>query len=586
MKQLKKHFRGHGRALVLGPLFKLFEAVLELFVPLIMADIIDIGIRLGDVGYILVRGLLLLAIAGAGMGAALVCQYNAAKVAGHFGRSLRKEAFSHALRLSDRDLGEMGTGGLITRLTHDINQIQTGINMAIRLGIRAPFLAIGSIVMAISLDRKIGMLFLVSTPLIILILVLIMRQTLPSYKKIQAGQDELSALTGENLSGVRVIRAFSKQEEEARRYHEAAQELTNLTVRAGRLSAALNPLTTLVVHLAIIAIVWLGAGQVFQGRLEGGKIIALVSYMNQTLLALIVAANIIVLFTRALASTKRIGALLATAPAVVQEAVPSTPEGSAKGDLLTFEHVTFSYHEGVAPAISDLSFSVKRGETIGVIGGTGSGKSTVTALILRFYDPQSGSIYLNGKNLRGEQIAAVRQRVSLVPQQARLFAGSLRENMQMALPGAGDEEIWAALKAAQASAFVEKLPGGLDYVIEPAGTNLSGGQRQRLTIARALLPKGDLLILDDAASALDYATDAALRKALAKRKAEQPEQALMLIGQRVASLKHADRILVLNQAGFAGFDAHETLVQDNEVYREICRSQGIAVPGDAREVAG
>lgn len=581
MKHILKHFKNYRRELILGPFFKLLEAVLELMVPLIMANIINIGIREGDHGYILWHGLLLLLLAVLGTSAAMLCQFYAARAAGQFGRELRRETYTHVMELSGGDTAEFGAGGLITRLTNDINQVQTGLNMAVRLGTRAPFLAIGSIVMALLLDIRVGLIFVVSTPLILLVLYLVMKYTLPSYRKIQSGQDRLSRLSAEGLAGVRVIRAFSRQEQEQKEYDAAADDLTALTVRAGKISALLNPLTTLIVNIAIALIVWMGAVFVNSGEMEAGTIVALVSYMNQTLLALIVAANLIVLFTRAIASSRRVGAVLDMQPSVTVQNVKEDGN-DASGTAVAFRNVTFAYHKDAEPVLENISFTIKKGQTVGFIGSTGSGKSTVISLIMRFFDADSGCVYVNGVNVKTLEPRALRESVGLVPQTAVLFSGTIRDNLQMAVQNATDEDMFTALETAQARPFVEALPKGLQSPVEEGGKNFSGGQRQRLTIARAVLKKPELLILDDSASALDFATDAALRSSLKKEMKSRPDMTVLMITQRAGTIKGADSILVLDDGRLSGFGTHDELLRDNAVYQEICQSQGIT-PENTKE---
>lgn len=583
MKLVLQNLKGKYKETVLGPLFKLLEAVLELLVPVVVANIIDIGIAKREQGYILTRGLLLLALAAMGFGAAFLCQYYAAVVGGHFGRSLRKQAFSHVMRLSGADLGEMGTSGLITRLTNDINQMQNGVNMVIRLGTRVPFLAVGSIVMAVMMDFKIGMLFLISTPVIMLVLYVIMKRTLPSYQDIQAGQDKLSRLSEGNLAGVRVIRAFSRQRLEQAEYAQAAETLTAITVRVGKISAALNPLTMLIVNLAIGSIVWLGAKFVYTGAMETGTIFALVSYMNQTLLALVTAANLIVLFTRAVASTRRVAEVLETRPAITAGvANVRETDGNAQTPVARMENVGFTYHAGAENVVEDISFSIMPGQLTGLIGGTGSGKTTLVNLLLRYFDVQAGAVYLGGSDVRDWDPKALRRQIGLVPQKAVLFSGSVRSNLQMAAPDAKEEQLWQALADAQGLDFVKGLTRGLDAPVEEGGKNFSGGQRQRLTIARALVRTPRLLILDDSSSALDYATDAALRSALRQKMRKNPGMAVLMITQRAAAIQNADQILVLDDGRIAGTGTHDALLAENTVYQEICHSQGVVPAGNGK----
>ena len=573
MRKITQNFRGHYKELILGPFFKLLEAVLELFVPMVMAGIIDIGVVQKNQNYIITRGLLVLLIGVVGMGFALICQYYAAVVAGKFGQSLRKQTYRHVLTLSEGDVSVFGAGGLITRLTNDINQLQNGVNMTVRLATRAPFLAVGSIIMAMRINLRVGLVFLAATVIIVLILYIIMRRTLPSYGNIQGEQDKLSRLTTENLAGTRVIRAFSRQYQEIEDYKGTSDKLTNLTVKVGKVAGALTPLTTIATNLAIVAIVWLGAWLVFDGHMLSGRVIALVNYMNQTFLALVVAANFVVLFTRALASARRINEVLEAQPRVQ---APETPLATwnQNAPAIAFENVSFSYHKGAQNTLDDITFTIAPGQTVGIIGGTGSGKTTIANLIMRYFDIKSGTISLGGALLTDRDPGQLRGHIGLVPQSPRLFAGSVRDNMLMSAPCATDPDIWHALETAQADEFVKAMPGQLDSRIEEGGKNLSGGQRQRLTIARALVRKPRILILDDSASALDYATDAALSKALAAQNRERPTTVIM-ISQRAISIKHADIILVLDDGRLAGQGTHAQLIGENRVYQEICQSQGL-----------
>lgn len=575
MQKIIQNFKGHYRQLIAGPAFKLFEAVLELFVPVVMANIIDVGIASGDTQYILVHGLIMLGLGILGFGAAMVCQYYAALAGGGIGRSLRKQVYAHCMKLSGGDISALGVGGLIVRLTGDVNQVQTGINMTIRIGTRAPFLAIGSIIMALRINARIGLVFLASTPLIVLALYGIMKKTLPGYGQVQAAQDTLSQQSSENLSGARVIRAFATQEAEREAYEETSALVTKRMIRVGKISALLNPLTSVIANAAIIVIVWLGAGYVQGGVMLSGEIIALVSYMTQTLLALIAGANLIVLLTRALASARRVNDVLETEPGIVRlERFDAAPQGG-HACLLRFDRVWFGYHSEGEPALSDISFSIAPGEMVGLIGGTGSGKSTILHLIMRYYDVDDGAVFLEGRDIRGMEPGALRSQIGLTPQRAVLFAGTIRHNLMIAAPQATEADLWHALETAQCADFVRKLPGGLDAPVQEGGKNLSGGQRQRLTIARALVRKPRLLILDDATSALDYATDAALRAALEREKQAYPERGILLVSQRAASLMRADQILVLDDGRLVGRGTHAQLLRDNDVYREICLSQGL-----------
>lgn len=569
MKLIAQNIKGHYKEVILGPIFKLFEAVLELLVPLIMADIIDVGVLNGDMPYILRRALLLVLLAALGVAAAMVCQYYAAVAGGAFGRNLRSRLYAHIMRLSPAETAQIGTGGLITRLTNDTNQMQAGLNMLIRLGTRAPFLAVGSIVMALMLNARIGLIFLCTTPLVVLVLYFIMKYTVPKYGQIQQKQDNLSSLSGENLDGIRVIRAFSRQKQEQQEYESAAGDLSSLMVRVGKISAALNPVTNIIVSGAIACIVWFGAGFVLQGTARPGEIIALVSYMNQTLLALVAAANLMVLFTRAVASGKRVAQVLSVQPSIVDG--PGADEDPLAA-AVEFNGVDFAYHKGADNALSNITFRAARGQTIGVIGGTGSGKTTLVNLLVRSYDATSGQIRVNGDDVRQYSLQAMRQKIGLVPQDAALFSGTVRRNLAIGKPDATDEEMWHALSMAQADDFVKRMPNGLDSHIEEGGNNLSGGQKQRLTIARALVRTPQILILDDASSALDYATDARLRYALRN---EKRDWTIFIVSQRAAAIKDADFILVLDDGALVGCGTHDNLLESSEIYHEICASQGL-----------
>lgn len=570
MKALLSNFKGYYKQLVLGPLFKLLEAILELLVPLLMANIIDVGIARGDGRYVITHGLMMLGLGAVGLGCALICQYYAAVCAQGFGRSLRKQLFRRVFSLSRAEYGAVGTDTLITRLTSDVNQVQTGVNMSIRLAVRAPFLTVGSIVMALSINWRIGLVFLISTPLIVAVLYFIMNRTVPLYGGIQKGQDRISRLAGENLEGVRVIRAFSKQQAEVDTFGAAGDELAALTVRVGKISAALNPITMVVVNLAIVAIVWCGAQFADVGRIAQGEIIALVNYMNQTLLALIVLANIIVIITRAIASARRVAEVLDLESGMP---VPADSKPAVAGAArLACEQVGFCYPGGGDAALEDVSFSLKPGETLGVIGGTGCGKTTLVRLLTREYDATKGRVLVDGVDVKDYTLRGLAAKFGVVPQTARLFGGTIRSNLKLGCEDAADEALWRALETAQGAQFVREKPEGLDTAVEEGGKNFSGGQKQRLTIARALAKEPEILILDDSASALDYATDAALRKAL---KTDTADMTVVMISQRASTIKNADQILVLDDGRQCGLGTHEELLQSCEVYREICRSQGI-----------
>lgn len=570
MKTLFRYFDGYGKQLILGPVFKLTEAILELLVPLLMADIIDTGVKNGDFRYVIGRGLLLLVFGAVGFVCALICQYFAAVSAQGFGRSLRWDLLRHVFSLSQAQFEAQGADSLIIRLTSDVNQMQTGVNMFIRLAIRVPFLTVGSIAMAFVINGKIALIFLLSTPLIVLVLYLIMSRSLPYYTEIQRGQDALARLAGENLEGARVIRAFSRQKEEIDQFGQTGNALSDLTIRVGKLSALLNPLTSVIVNFAIIGIVWWGANIAQVGGIAQGQVIAMVNYMTQTLLALIVLANLIVTFTKAIASAKRISEVLAL------ESTMSHPETSAPAQpaapRIAFENVSFAYPGAGDHALEGISFALRPGQTLGIIGGTGCGKSTLVRLLTREYDVTGGAVRVDGVDVRDYTARDLRAKFGVVPQTARLFSGTVRSNLTLGAPEASDEILWQALETAQGAKFVRGKPGGLDTPIEEGGKNLSGGQKQRLTIARALAKQPEILVLDDSASALDYATDAALRRALHERTAQMT---VVMISQRASTIKNADRILVLDDGHVCGWGTHGALLKNCDVYQEICRSQGI-----------
>ncbi len=581
MREIRKSFQGNYREIVLGPLFKLLETILELIVPLLTASIINDGVAGGLGSFVLGRGGLMVLLAVLGAAAALTCQYFAATAATRFGASLRSRVFAHVLRLSPAQAEEMGGGGLAARVTNDVNQVQSAVNMFIRLGTRVPFLMVGGIAMSMLLNLQAGLVFLVATLLITGLMVLVMTLTLPRYGKIQQGQDSLFRLAHENLSGVRVIRAFSRQKSEEQDFDEEAARLEKLLTRTGGISALLSPAASVLANLAIIVVV----AARLRGQGDIGEAVALMNYMTQILLALMVGANLLVLFTRGVASAKRVEALLETAPTLADGAgATENPAAPA----LAFRQVCFRYFEGADKALDGLDLELWPGQTLGVIGGTGSGKSTLGHLLLRHYDVSEGSVEVLGADVRQYSLQALRAHFGVVPQTARLFAGTLRQNLQMAAPGAADETLWQALKAAQADGFVSQNPKGLDARVSEGGGGFSGGQRQRLTIARALARRPEILLLDDAASALDYATEAALRRALAGLKSAQGGPLTkVIISQRVASIRAADQILVLDNGRVAGRGSHGELLKHCEIYREICASQGLlSAPQTGGEGAG
>lgn len=566
LKQFKKE-------VLIGPVFKLTEAVFELIVPLVMAQIIDVGIANGDRGYVLRMGGVMVLLGLVGLGCALICQYCAARASQGFGTVLRSEMFRHINTLSHGEIDQIGTPSLITRITNDVNQLQLAVAMLIRLVVRAPFLVIGATVMALLLDWKLACIFFVAAPLMALVLYLVMSRSIPFYRIIQKKLDRISLITRENLSGVRVIRAFSRQEKEKERFAQASEDQMSTSIAVGRISALLNPLTSAIINLAIAAVIWFGGFRVDAGGMTQGEVIAFVNYLNQILLAMIVVANLVVIFTKAAASATRVDEVLELHPSIVNRV--SRPAQEIEGSPeIAFDAVSFAYPDAGAYSLSDISFTVARGQTLGIIGGTGCGKSTLVNLIPRFYEVSQGSLKVDGVDVRDYPMEQLRGKVGIVPQRAVLFSGTLRQNMQWRKQDATDEEIWQALETAQAASFVRKMPDGLDSVILQGGKNLSGGQKQRLTIARALVGEPEILILDDSASALDFATDAALRRAIAKFSAERGNRmTTIIVSQRANTVRYADQIVVLDDGKAAGIGTHEQLLESCQTYREIYWSQ-------------
>lgn len=577
MKKLLRFLRGYRAVTVLGPFFKLLEAVGELIIPLVVAAIIDKGITAGDTAYVWKMGGVMLALGAAGLAFAVTAQYMAAKASQGFGTNLRGALYRHINRLSLSDTDRFGAAGLLTRINSDTIQAQVGVAMFIRLVLRSPFLVVGALVMAISISPKISIIFLVMAVIVSVILYIVMSRTSPYYRKIQNNLDEVSLLTRETLSGARVVRAFSNRENEERDFYESADSLKRKNVKATALAALLNPLTYAVINFAIIAVLYFGGKTVNAGGLSQGDVIALVNYLSQILLALVVTANLAVTFTKASASAGRINEVFETKPSIEETATecPAPIEGSV---ALEFKNVSFAYYAGGREAVKNIDFTLNSGETLGVIGSTGSGKSTVANLIPRFYEATEGEILVNGVNVKNYPFADLRRKIGLVPQKAVLFSGTLRENLLFGNPNATDEELYAALEAAQSLDFVQKLSDGLNSKVSRGGRNFSGGQRQRLTVARALAAKPEILILDDSSSALDYATESKMRHAI---EALPFSPAVILISQRAFSLMHANKILVLEDGGAAGYGSHEELLESCEVYKEICDSQTKTEKGGA-----
>ena len=567
-KLAKRYLGAVKQYVIIGQTSKLIEAIFEVIVPLIMAAIVDNGIK-GNMGkgYIYKMGGVLVLLGVLGLCFALICQYLASKASQSVGTVMRNDMFRHINSLSHAELDRLGTPSLITRLTNDINQVQQAVAMFIRLVVRAPFIVIGSAIMAMSIDLKLSVIFVIIIPLVVLVLYIIMSRSIKYYKVIQKKLDRISLVTREGLSGVRVIRAFSRQDTEQKRFDEANDDYLEISLRVGRLSALLNPLTYVILNLAIAAIVWFGGVRVNIGQLTQGEVIAFVNYMTQISLALVVVANLVVLFTKAAASSARINEVLEIEPSIKNG---TEQNGVGSENAVEFSHVFFSYNNSGEYALEDIDFTAKKGQTIGVIGGTGSGKSTLASLIPRFYDISKGELKIDGTNAADYDTTALRQRIGVVPQKAVLFSGTIAENMRWGKRDATDEEIWKALETAQAKEFVEKMPEGLNTHIAQGGKNLSGGQKQRLTIARALVSQPDILILDDSASALDFATDAALRKAIAQN---TTGMTTFIISQRANSIMQADRIIVLDDGKQVGLGTHKELLENCDVYREIFYSQ-------------
>ena len=557
-----KYLKPYRKEAVIGFFFKLIEAFFELIVPIVVADIIDYGILHQDQPYILQRGLLLLALALLGYACALVCQYFASKTSQGFGTYLRNDMFKAIHAYDYENIDEIGIPSLMTRITNDTNQLQLAVAMTIRLASRSPFLILGSLVMAFRISVPIALIFICAAPILALAIYGVMSKSLPLYLKIQKQLDHVSLICRENLAGIHVIRAFSKQKQERERFQQATQKQKDMQIQVGKLSALLNPSTSVIVNCAILVILYAGGLQVNAGYLTQGEVIALINYMNQILLSMFAFANVIVIYNKATACYKRVQEVLAIQPAIQEGKYLIDNQ---EGPMVTFDHVSFSYQG--SHALHDISFSIHQGETIGIIGGTGSGKSTLIHLIPRFYEATQGQIYIKNRPIQDYSLFSLRQMIGLVPQQATLFTGTIKENICLAKENASDDEVKQALHLAQAS-FVDEWKDGIYSHITQGGHNLSGGQKQRLTIARALVRNPELLILDDSASALDFATDAALRKAIATL-----PQTTIIVSQRVSAIIHADKILVLSHGELVGMGKHDELMKTCEIYQQIVTSQ-------------
>ncbi len=573
MWKLLVYLKDYKKESVLGPLFKLLEASFELMVPLVMASIIDKGIGGGDTGYVFGMGGVLLLLAAVGLASSLTAQYFAAKAAVGFSTKMKSALFRHIETLSYAEIDRLGSTSLITRMTSDANQVQSGVNLVLRLFLRSPFIVLGAMIMAFTIDVKAAMIFVVAIPLLSIVVFGVMFASIPLYRKVQTGLDRVLGITRENLTGARVIRAFGKEEEEIDTFEEANVALNRVQMFVGRISALMNPLTYIIINGATVVLIWTGAVRVDTGLITQGAVVALVNYMSQILVELVKLANLIITVTKAIACGNRIQDVFeveTSLPDEVSEQVFLEKKKEQATPAIVFDHVGFTYQQSSEEAISDITFTAKKGEVIGVIGGTGSGKTSLVNLIPRFYDITSGKLSVDGLDVRQYPLARLRGKIGVVPQKAVLFYGTIRSNMQWGRPDATDEDIWEALVTAQAADFVRAKEGGLDALVEQGGKNFSGGQRQRLTIARALVKKPDILILDDSASALDYATDAALRKGIREN---LRGTTLFIVSQRTSSLLQSDRIIVLDDGGVVGIGTHDELLAGCEVYREIYESQ-------------
>lgn len=573
MKRLMMYLKDYKKESILAPLFKLLEAFFELMVPLVMANIIDYGISNRNMGYIGKMGLLLLLLGVVGLASSITAQFFAAKAAVGFSTKLRQALFDHIEDLSFTDIDKAGTSTMITRMTSDVNQVQSGINMTLRLFLRSPIIVFGAMIMAFTIDVKCALIFVVAIPLLSVVVFGIILSTIPMYKKVQTKLDQVLGITRENLTGVRVIRAFHQEAKEADRFRENNEALSAMQIFVGKISACMNPVTYIIVNGAIIALIYTGAVQVNIGNLSQGEVVAIINYMNQILVELVKLANLIVTMTKALACAERVASVFdigADAAYVGAQNQKLADKVDKSAPFLDFKHVSLTYQGAGAPTLQDMNFTVNRGDTVGIIGGTGSGKTSLVNLIPGFYPATEGEILLEGRDIRTMSDEELRGRIGVVPQKAVLFKGTIRSNLQWGKPDATEEEMWKALELAQASEVVDGKPGKLDATVAQNGKNFSGGQRQRLTIARALVRNPEILILDDSASALDYATDAKLRAAI---RTLEDKTTTFIVSQRASTIRHADKIIVLDDGEIAGMGTHDELLKDCTVYQEIYYSQ-------------
>lgn len=582
MKSLLKYIKDYKKESILAPLFKMLEASFELMVPLVMASIIDHGIANADTSYIIKMGIVLVLLAAVGLISAVTAQYFSAKAAVGFATKLRSALFSHIQGLSYTELDTIGTNTLITRMTSDVNQLQNGVNLTLRLLLRSPFIVFGAMIMAFTVDVKAALIFVVTIPLLSIVVFGIMIASMPLYKKVQAALDKILGRTRENLAGARVIRAFTNEESEIAAFEKENELLLNTQVFVGKISAAMNPVTYIIVNIALVVLLWTGAVRVDSGIITQGAVVALVNYMSQILVELIKMANLIIQLTKALACAKRVESVFAITSSMgdgklTADAFHSKNDTSVINNrntqnnaAIVFDHVCLTYSGGGDESLTDIDFTVQKGETIGIIGGTGSGKTSVVNLIPRFYDATKGCVMINGVDVKDYKITELREKIGIVPQKAVLFKGSIKENLLWGNENAAKEDLEKALEISQAKEFVDTKEGGLDFMVAQGGKNLSGGQKQRLTIARAIVRNPQILILDDSASALDFATDAKLRQAV---KGMKSDMSVIIVSQRASSIQYADKIIVMDDGRMAGIGTHEQLLAENEIYQEIYYSQ-------------
>ena len=573
MKGILRYLRDYKKESILAPLFKMLEAAFELLIPIVMANVIDVGIAGGDIGYVTRMCLIMILLGIIGLVCSITAQYFSAKAATGFGTALRNDLFRHITSLSYTEIDSIGTSTLLTRMTSDTNQVQTGVNMVLRLFLRSPFIVFGAMIMSFTIDVKSAMTFVVTIPALSIVVFGVMALSIPLFKKVQSRLDRVTLLTREGLEGARVIRAFNRQDKEFAEFDRSTDDLMKFQLLAGRISAFMNPVTYVIINLSTAAIIWIAAGQTEAGILTQGKVVALVNYMSQILVELIKLANLIVTITKAVACAKRINAVMDQQPSITDGSgkTDGAHENSVKNSVkVSFKDANLRYAGAGADSLSDITFDVAPGQTVGIIGGTGSGKSSLVNMIPRFYDAARGSVSIDGVDVKDYPLDELRRKVGVVPQKAVLFAGTIAENIRWGKQDATDAEIDEALEIAQAKEFVDGKESGINFKITQGGKNLSGGQKQRLTIARAVVRKPEILILDDSASALDFATDAALRKAIREK---TKGMTVFLVSQRASTIMNSDKIIVMDDGQIAGIGTHRQLLSNCEVYREICQSQ-------------